>query len=277
MKAFLLNNTQIGLSDDLLETTNIYFYDFFIPVLLKNMNDVDKIFILGNLFNIKENMNNEDTRFTNPIVNYREMNTSEYIFNPYLHINYQQVLVDNKPFLPPTRNGLSSRYDSKKSKFVWNQVPGATQYLISVYGISPVKLLYQNFTDSTWVYVSDLPANLNCQWVVLAMGNKISKKYSATWKFTTNAMVSVDQDLKGQMGNSYSLYPNPTDGTLTIYSEKAEVLSFIVVDLYGNEVVSKQEFTHSTNLDLTGLSAGIYLVILESSFGDRLVKRVIKK
>ena len=82
-----------------------------------------------------------------------------------------------------------------------------------------------------------------------------------------------------ELKNEFDLiiYPNPTDGTLTIHSEKAEVLSFIVVDLYGNEVVSKQEFTHSTNLDLTAFSNGIYLVILENGFGDRLVKRVVKK
>ena len=64
-----------------------------------------------------ENMNNVDTRFTNPIANYREMNTSDYIFNPYLFVNYQQVVVDNALFLPPTRNGDSSRYDSKKDKY----------------------------------------------------------------------------------------------------------------------------------------------------------------
>jgi len=67
--------------------------------------------------NTAETMNNEDTRFTFPIANYREMDTSEYIFNPYLFINYQQVVVDNTLFLPPTRNGDSSRYDSKKDKF----------------------------------------------------------------------------------------------------------------------------------------------------------------
>ena len=67
--------------------------------------------------NTNETMTNEDTRFTNPIANYREMNTSEYIFNPYLFINYQQAVVDNTSFLPPTRNGTSSRFDSKKTKF----------------------------------------------------------------------------------------------------------------------------------------------------------------
>ena len=65
----------------------------------------------------KETMTGEDTRFTNPIVNYREMNTAEYNFNPYLPVDFQKAVVDNTLFLPPTRNGASSRFDSKKDKY----------------------------------------------------------------------------------------------------------------------------------------------------------------
>ena len=83
---------------------------------------------LPNQCGLKENMNNEDTRFTNPIANYREMNTSQYIFNPYLFINYQQVVVDNTLFLPPTRSGDSSRYDAKKDKYNMTN----TEYVKSV-------------------------------------------------------------------------------------------------------------------------------------------------
>jgi hypothetical protein len=67
--------------------------------------------------NLVENLMNEDSRFTNPIVNYREMNTAEYNFNPYLFVNYQQVVVDNTLFLPPSRGGDSSRYASKVSRY----------------------------------------------------------------------------------------------------------------------------------------------------------------
>ena len=65
----------------------------------------------------KETMANEDTRFTNPVVNYREMNTGAYNFNPYLPVDFQKAVYDNNLFLPPTRNGASSRFDSKKDKY----------------------------------------------------------------------------------------------------------------------------------------------------------------
>jgi len=199
------------------------------------------------------------------------------------------------PILRSPSNGASG-VDSKKSKFVWNQVPGATQYLISVYGISPVKLLYQNFTDSTWVYVSDLPANLNCQWVVLAMGNKISKKYSATWKFTTNAMVSVDQDLKEQMGHSYSLYPNPTDGILHVHRLNSVMNESIFMydelgkciytsgglsSQMGNQIqsgpnaagVNKTENGSDVTIDVSGLNPGLYWLKIGSETSRFMVIR----
>ena len=64
-----------------------------------------------------ENLMNEDSRYTNPVVNYREMNTISYAFNPYLPIDLQQVVLDNKMFLPPTRGGNSSRIDAKSGQY----------------------------------------------------------------------------------------------------------------------------------------------------------------
>ena len=64
-----------------------------------------------------KNFTNIDSRFTNPVSNYREMYTCNYSFNPYLPINMQQVLVDNKMFLSTDRDGVSSRYFSKQSQY----------------------------------------------------------------------------------------------------------------------------------------------------------------
>lgn len=50
----------------------------------------------------------EDTRFTNPITNYREMSLTNYFYNPHLPINLQnhvQRSVD--------RNGISTRFIAK--------------------------------------------------------------------------------------------------------------------------------------------------------------------
>ncbi len=47
------------------------------------------------LCGMKETLNFEDSRYTNPIVDYREMYTADYAFTPYLFINPQDVTVMN--------------------------------------------------------------------------------------------------------------------------------------------------------------------------------------
>lgn len=84
----------------------------------RNNKDYEKIDVkVPNQCNLKEMMLNEDSRFTNPIVNYREMYTIDYSFTPYLIINPQDPVVNNATFLPPTRNGDSSRLSAKKDKY----------------------------------------------------------------------------------------------------------------------------------------------------------------
>jgi hypothetical protein len=66
---------------------------------------------------IKETLANEDSRFTSPIENYREMYTASYAFNPYLFVSPQTVTANNDRFMTPNRYGESSRYVAKDSKF----------------------------------------------------------------------------------------------------------------------------------------------------------------
>jgi hypothetical protein len=104
--------------------------------------------------NTKETMTSEDSRFTNPIVNYREMNTSNFIINPYMFVNVQAAVVDNTLFLPPTRNGESSRFDAKKSKYDLKPKEFATSKPESYYqdifsGLLPVKQVVKPAYDYT--------------------------------------------------------------------------------------------------------------------------------
>lgn len=64
-----------------------------------------------------DTITNEDSRFTNPIVNFREMNTIEYAYTPYLFVDLQKAVYNNTTFLTPDRNGVSSRFESKKDKY----------------------------------------------------------------------------------------------------------------------------------------------------------------
>ena len=65
----------------------------------------------------KETLTNEDSRFTNPVVNYREMYTAPYAFTPYLYISPQVVVAENNNFMTPDRYGESSRVTAKTEKY----------------------------------------------------------------------------------------------------------------------------------------------------------------
>ena len=67
--------------------------------------------------NVKETLTNENSRYTNPIVDYREMYTAPYNFVPYMFIDYQTTLASNVKQMNPNRYGESSRYVSKEAKY----------------------------------------------------------------------------------------------------------------------------------------------------------------
>jgi hypothetical protein len=69
------------------------------------------------LCGIKETVNFENSRYTNPVVDYREMYTANYAFTPYLYVSPQQVMAMNDRFMNPNRYGESSRYATKESKY----------------------------------------------------------------------------------------------------------------------------------------------------------------
>jgi hypothetical protein len=69
------------------------------------------------LCGVKETLVFEDSRYTNPVVDYREMYTADYAFTPYLFVSPQEVTVMNDRFMNPNRYGESSRYVNKQDKY----------------------------------------------------------------------------------------------------------------------------------------------------------------
>ncbi len=69
------------------------------------------------LCGMKETLSFENSRFTNPVVNYREMYTADYAFTPYLFVNPQDVMTMNDRFMNPNRYGESARFVNKEDKY----------------------------------------------------------------------------------------------------------------------------------------------------------------
>jgi hypothetical protein len=76
--------------------------------------------------NVKETLTFENSRFTNPIENYREMYTAPYALTPYLFVSPQTVHANNDKFMTPNRYGESARYMEKKDKYALSPKQFAT-------------------------------------------------------------------------------------------------------------------------------------------------------
>jgi len=69
-----------------------------------------------------------------------------------------------------------------------------------------------------------------------------------------------------------TIYPNPTKSTLNIKTATA-ITNISVYSLLGNQVIK----TNSKNIDVSGLSNGVYLIKILDVNGNQHVKRFIKE
>lgn len=80
--------------------------------------------------------------------------------------------------------------------------------------------------------------------------------------------------------NSFEVYPNPFEGqtTLNINTTKAERISFNVVDMLGNKVMTQDlgvvNGLYRQNIDASSWNAGIYFININSSLGGTITKKI---
>ncbi len=70
-----------------------------------------------------------------------------------------------------------------------------------------------------------------------------------------------------------TLYPNPTTGPLTFTTDNIDY-SLQIFDLTGKVVMSKTHLSKNTQIDMSGLSNGIYMVKLNQG-GNQLTRKII--
>lgn len=72
------------------------------------------------------------------------------------------------------------------------------------------------------------------------------------------------------------LYPNPTDGKFTIYSESEGFTDVSVYDLYGNQMVPNIRFVKSVDIDASSWPSGVYIVNYGSPVAMGKVVKLVK-
>ena len=123
--------------------------------------------------------------------------------------------------------------------------------------------------------------------IISGQGNSISIAWNDKYKGTAKLNLSVTNDcgeaekqLDINVKNSFSvgeneiaasIYPNPTDGNITIEAQSMKRIR--IINASGQMVYDEELGCDSTIIDMTQFGAGLYLIQIESSFGQT-VKRI---
>jgi hypothetical protein len=87
-------------------------------------------------------------------------------------------------------------------------------------------------------------------------------------------IVSVNNPISGEI-NNVSLYPNPTSSLLNFKSD-SQIEMIKVYNLLGKVILSK-EGKRMSQIDISELPKGIYLVEFEFKSAEKSVKRIVKE
>lgn len=76
---------------------------------------------------------------------------------------------------------------------------------------------------------------------------------------------------------NFIVYPNPTDGVVTISVEKRQPKKIVLYNLAGKELLAILTNQQEEKIDLNNLPSGIYLISVELKDGFILTKRIVKR
>ena len=94
---------------------------------------------------------------------------------------------------------------------------------------------------------------------------------------TQSVNVTVDSswyDGMEEAGSSYEIYPNPTNGNITVSGANINMVE--VYNLCGQKVVSVNG-TQNVNVDMSALESGVYMVKVIEVNGNSTVNKVVKR
>lgn len=100
-----------------------------------------------------------------------------------------------------------------------------------------------------------------------------------SWRAASQNSLSTNVNENAFDDATLSIYPNPTNGLLTISCEnKGEVLSISIFDLKGQILFNSSSFHQANNqLDISQLSASLYIIEVKNSQGKIVRKKLIKE
>jgi len=153
--------------------------------------------------------------------------------------------------------------------FEWNASNEVGNYKLDVATDSLFDaIIYSVLTDLTFHTPTDsLQPNQSYFWRISA-ANECGNGVSENFKFTTETITNIRQ----LSDDDYSIYPNPTNGFVTIEMNAFE--NDLEVYTSSGKRLQQLSFVQKTSLDLSNYSSGLYWIKLINSEG-MIVKKII--
>jgi len=174
----------------------------------------------------------------------------------------------------PTGLTYQSKQRGRRATLAWDAVSSATSYTVTLSGASATT------TSGTSVTYSDLTSGDTYSWTVTAnCASGSSDASSATFTAGTSNRLTGAQD-------ALSVYPSPASDFITVeyaFNAGNELkaventrINVSVINLFGQMIQSleRNDVDGGFNFDVTGMNAGMYMLILEQD-GQQLAKKFI--
>lgn len=160
------------------------------------------------------------------------------------------------PFEPNTWYRVGFSYNTSTGEVIWKGPDGilSTAALIEssnwVPNSTPTEFNY-NVSVPTTGFINNTTSNI--------IFDNLVVRAVATSTLSLDNVQNVD--------NTISLYPNPANSNLNIYS-KDNILNIKILDINGRIIYDKNNLNSNTsNIEVSNLKAGIYMVIVENESG----------
>ncbi len=130
------------------------------------------------------------------------------------------------------------------------------------------ELLGENLTATSY--------NYNCGYgfyvfavEALYANDMTSVKIAKGYNYIDHTTVAENQE------NAYNIYPNPTNGNITVYGEGINMVE--IYNLCGQKVMAVEANSSNVNVNMSTLTTGVYMVRIVDVNGNATVNKVVKR
>ena len=173
--------------------------------------------------------------------------------------------------LSPANNSTEIDYSSMILQ--WNSVFSATQF---TWQLSTDNLFITDVQNGTLpalsIEVVSLLPNTQYFWRVLASSGIIESDWSEVWSFTTMLDVSVQNTFE----NTYSVYPNPSNGLINIELFDSGAAFWKISNLTGQIINEGNTNDQIFQLNMESYAPGVYMLNIQQN-DSNVVKRIVRK